>query len=53
VPQLCDDNNPCTIDSCIVSGPIGGHTAECKYTTIAPGTPCGPNGLQCTNGVCQ
>jgi len=48
----CDDNNPCTIDSCEVNGDVG----VCKHTQIT----CQPTNNPCTvrecnpqNGLCE
>lgn len=45
-PPTCDDNNPCTTDSC---SPASG----CQHANVADGTPC-PNGTVCDGAeTCQ
>ncbi len=45
-PPTCDDNNPCTTDSC---NPVSG----CQHANVANGTPC-PNGTICDGAeTCQ
>jgi hypothetical protein len=53
VPQLCNDSNPCTTESCSVVGPVGSQTAQCNYAARPNQTPCGPNGQVCVNSFCQ
>ncbi len=45
VPKSCDDNKPCTKDSCAPATGICGHDNE------ADGTACGASGA-CKSGVC-
>ena len=44
-PISCDDNNPCSTDTCDVK-------TGCGYAKVADDTTCG-NGLVCKVGVCQ
>jgi hypothetical protein len=53
VHQLCNDGNPCTTETCTVTGPVGSQTAQCNYTNLPNQTSCGPSGQVCTGGVCQ
>ncbi|MBU2100378.1 hypothetical protein KKB11_04050 [Candidatus Micrarchaeota archaeon] len=41
----CNDDNPCTQDSC------NSTTGECTYTNLTDGTSCGTN-KECKNGEC-
>jgi hypothetical protein len=49
----CDDGNPCTMDTCVSSGPSGCETAvhSCEHPPVTDGTPCG-SGEVCVEGVC-
>ena len=52
-PTLCSDSNPCTTDTCKLTGPVNEQVASCDHTALPNFTECGPNGLVCFNGVCQ
>jgi hypothetical protein len=43
---MCNDNNPCTTDTCDPT------TGKCVFTDVADGTSCGA-GTACTSQVCQ
>jgi hypothetical protein len=44
-PLDCEDGDPCTIESC---DPVLG----CQHLPAPNGTPCGPPGTACEQGVC-
>ena len=45
VGALCDDDDPCTTDTCV-------DPQTCEHTPAAALTPCGDDGLDCTMDVC-
>lgn len=46
----CNDNNPCTTDSCNNSFNAG-SSGGCQYAALTDGTACG-NKRECSSGLC-
>jgi hypothetical protein len=47
--SVCDDRNPCTVDTCV--GGVCSHVAAANGTACYDGNPCHPTG-SCQSGVC-